>query len=168
MEAQVWVGSLHLYNSGHLIGQWYDLEIYQDDAESLEEDAKQYIIDNLPEGECEGEATEELWCFDVEGLSCGEVSPSTAVELYSEIMEKADKLGYDAELILELESDGYTVDEHTCIVHTEKGDWCELAGMMEEYEEAGRFADYIDWEAMYKYNYDLISVNSGYVFICNH
>lgn len=78
---QVWIGSLHAYNSGRLIGRWYDA--------SENPTAEEWTAEHAP-----GEspiAHEELWCFDLEGFpkGTGEMSPDSAAALDA-LIDSAD------------------------------------------------------------------------------
>lgn len=54
---RVWIGCLACYNSGSLVGEWFDAE----DASSVEPK-------EIHAGTVEVESHEELWCFDVENI----------------------------------------------------------------------------------------------------
>lgn len=68
---RVWVGCLHCYNSGRLVGEWFDAV-----------DADEVTLTDVHRGaggSCGG--CEELWCFDHENLPVrGEMSPNEAAE----------------------------------------------------------------------------------------
>lgn len=61
---RAWVGCLACYNDGRLVGSWLD-------ADGLEDDA---TLDAI----CSRFGHDELWCFDVDGLIGGEMSPAEA------------------------------------------------------------------------------------------
>jgi antirestriction protein len=77
---RVWVGCLGCYNAGHLLGEWVDAEDADDEA------ATKLITEG---GNVRGAHTsdhdaaphEEWWCFDVENMPGGEMSPSTAAKI---------------------------------------------------------------------------------------
>lgn len=65
---RVWIGCLHCYNNGRLVGDWWD---------ALE------AADVTPEdvhGKPVSESHDELWCFDIENIPTGEIDPMTAAE----------------------------------------------------------------------------------------
>lgn len=108
---RVWVGCLGCYNTGHLVGDWFD-------AESAPEDATiwgRHVTIYMPVSHFT-ESHEELWVFDNENfhglLRADECSPVTAKRL--------------AELIAAVESDDYPVEAVAAWVDytgTELGEW---------------------------------------------
>ena len=98
----VWVGMLGIHNSGHLIGQWYDLrdgevptttEAWMADPRNLtailDEQVHPYDIGD------------EVWCFDIEGFPKNEeMSPGQAVEIHEEIEEAAERHCVDEDVIV--------------------------------------------------------------------
>lgn len=83
-EMRAWVGCMACYNSGALVGQWYDAA-----------DAGDVTLADLHDGKPCPNHGEELWCYDTEGLGGGELSPS-------EVAERADILSHadDADALL--------------------------------------------------------------------
>src|SRR5690606_2414363 len=87
-----WVGCLHCYNSGRLVGRWYNLTdpddlavIEGDDDDSGATSLLQSVhAPHNPTGQCE-----ELWVMDHENLPIeGECSPAELVkiaELHDEV-----------------------------------------------------------------------------------
>lgn len=80
---RAWVGCLACYNSGRLVGSWYDA------AEAGDLEIDQIHSDGGYIGHCDGE---ELWCIDTENLPGGELDPTTAAgwgERYEELADDA-------------------------------------------------------------------------------
>ncbi|MCT2999274.1 antirestriction protein ArdA [Propionibacterium freudenreichii] len=68
---RVWIGCLHCYNSGRLVGEWFD---------AVDADGVTLADVHRGEGGARG-GCEELWCFDHENLPVrGEMSPHEAAE----------------------------------------------------------------------------------------
>lgn len=170
-ERRIWVGSLHLYNAGFLIGEWFDIDECTL-ASEIEDQAKEYIEEHLPEGEDLDESIEELWCFDQEGIPVdGECGISEAVDAVADLYRRADELGHDVDTLEAVENAGYTVDSHTILYHLSDGWsadhllWYYLAEQLGMTDEAGRFADYVDWEQMLKYDFSIECINDSYYAI---
>ncbi|PBB08163.1 antirestriction protein [Kocuria sp. WRN011] len=68
---RVWVGCLHCYNAGRLVGEWFDAV-----------DADEVTLTDVHRGAGGARGgCEELWCFDHENLPVrGEMSPHEAAE----------------------------------------------------------------------------------------
>ena len=68
---RVWVGCLHCYNAGRLVGEWFDAV-----------DADEVTLTDVHRGAGGSRGgCEELWCFDHENLPVrGEMSPHEAAE----------------------------------------------------------------------------------------
>lgn len=67
---KAWVGCLHCYNSGALVGDWFDAS-----------EAADVTLDVLHLEHPLQEGCEELWCFDVDGLPVDEeMDPMTAAQ----------------------------------------------------------------------------------------
>lgn len=81
---RVWIGCLHCYNDGKLIGAWYDCCDLADDPEGF--DLARIHRDG---GYVVQPGCEELWCFDHEWIpERGEFDPLRATrwgELYNEL-----------------------------------------------------------------------------------
>lgn len=77
---RAWVGCLACYNSGRLVGAWYD-------AHEAEEDLDQIHADGGYTGHCDGD---EPWCFDTDNLPGGEMGPTTAASWGERYEELAD------------------------------------------------------------------------------
>lgn len=58
---RAWIGCLHCYNAGELIGEWFDAAEAAD--VTLSDIHAPYVLT---------EACEELWCFDVDGIPINE------------------------------------------------------------------------------------------------
>ena len=69
MTPRVWIGCLHCYNDGRLVGDWWDAD---EAADVTPEDVH---------GKPVSESHDELWCFDHENIPTdGELDPITAGE----------------------------------------------------------------------------------------
>lgn len=170
IEGRIWAGSLHLYNCGYLIGEWFDID--QDtDPSDLESDIKSYIKANLPAGESYAESVEELHCFDQEVPALdGECSPLDAIEHLVELAEKVENCPFDYETYIALTDAGIEVDENTSAydcgdTHHESHAWAQLADEIGDWHEAGTFADYVDWEQFYNGSFTLYRINDSYMAI---
>ena len=65
---RAWVGCLQCYNSGDLVGEWFDAS-----------EAADVTLDVLHLEHPLQEGCEELWCFDVDGIPVNEeMSPLEA------------------------------------------------------------------------------------------
>lgn len=68
---RAWVGCLHCYNSGRLVGEWFDAV----DADGVT------LADVHRSAGGSRDGCEELWCIDHENLPVrGEMSPHEAAE----------------------------------------------------------------------------------------
>ncbi|WP_435769721.1 antirestriction protein ArdA [Nocardioides sp. SYSU DS0651] len=72
VDARVWIGCLHCYNGGALVGEWYD---------AGEADAVCIDALHIDAGAVARVSCEEMWVMDHEGLPIsGECSPAEAAE----------------------------------------------------------------------------------------
>ena len=75
---RVWIGCLHCYNSGHLIGEWFDA--------ATADEVTTYDVHGAHSRE---DSHDELWVFDYENIPVrGEMDPSEAAEwgrVYTEV-----------------------------------------------------------------------------------
>jgi len=68
---RVWIGCLHCYNAGRLVGEWFDA-VDADEATLAD-------VHRDAGGSCVG--CDELWCFNDENLPVrGEMGPNEAAE----------------------------------------------------------------------------------------
>lgn len=76
---RVWIGCLHCYNSGHLVGDWFDAV-----------GADEVSLADVHRGSGRGwTACEELWCLDHEHIPIsGEFGPLEAAQ-WGEVYEEA-------------------------------------------------------------------------------
>ena len=159
-----WVGSLHLYNCGHLVGTWIELDDCTD-ADDAHAAACDHIRANLPPGESYQEAIEELWCFDHEYLGGGECSIPEAVKRAEKLREAADKYGLDLDAVLALEAEGYELTKgYDYSIHAAEDHhpWDCLAddlGFMHDVPEHLR--DFVDWESYLSDSYTLTNYIDG-------
>jgi len=80
---RVWIGCLHCYNDGRLVGDWWDAN------------EAAYVTPEDVHGRPVNESHDELWCFDHENIPTGgELDPMTAGEWGDRYKEVTDK-GYD-------------------------------------------------------------------------
>jgi|LSQX01.2.fsa_nt_gb antirestriction protein len=117
---RAWVGCLACYNSGRLVGDWYDA----DEAGDL--DISQVHQDGGYAGHCDGE---ELWCFDTENMPGGEMDPLTAADWGERYDELADDSQWPAYLAYVENFGG--------------GDLPEVADFEEAYR--GEFSEFVDY-----------------------
>lgn len=94
-EMRAWVGCLACYNSGNLVGEWFDAADAPTDMDAFNEAVSSH----------KGIDCEELWVFDHEGLPGGEFSPSTAVA-WAELFDRID--APNAAVLLWLDDQGIT------------------------------------------------------------
>ena len=80
---RVWIGCLHCYNDGRLVGDWWDAD---EAADVTPEDVH---------GKPVSESHDELWCFDHENIPTdGELDPVTAGE-WGDRYEEVTGKGHD-------------------------------------------------------------------------
>lgn len=136
-DRNVWVGSLHTYNSGWLIGSWYP-------ADQCPQEASEWVADHLLElqkafhtatvDELESE-NEELWVFDHEGYpkGIGEMSPME-VERIEEVFADAERRGISESVLLAyVAGNGGDLDDGA--VDEAERTWRGSAGTLLEYVE---------------------------------
>lgn len=58
---RAWIGCLHCYNNGELVGEWFDAA-----------EAADVTLDDIHEPHTLTEGCEELWVFDVDGMPINE------------------------------------------------------------------------------------------------
>ena len=67
---KAWIGCLHCYNDGELVGEWFDAA-----------EAADVTLTDIHAPHMLTDACEELWCFDVDGLPVNEeMDPLTAAK----------------------------------------------------------------------------------------
>ena len=173
IEGRIWAGSLHLYNSGYLVGEWFDIDSDTCPIE-LQEQIEGYIKEHLPKGESYEEAIDKLFCFDHE-LPCmkGQTSPSGAIKHLEQLAEALDDCGYDLETYEALVKAGCNPTDYDVTI-TPIGslglgpDWSELADQLGDYEQAGTYASYVNWERFYNDNWSAELINdTWYAIACN-
>lgn len=78
---RVWIGCLHCYNSGQLVGEWFNAI----DADEVTLASVHRSADGTQEG------CEELWCFDADDMPVRrEMSPAEAAE-WGRVIEEVDE-----------------------------------------------------------------------------
>lgn len=81
-DARVWIGCLHCYNAGHLVGEWYPAA----EADDISTDSLHIDSGTIARVSCE-----ELWVMDHEGLPIsGECSPAEAAR-WGQLLEEVDE-----------------------------------------------------------------------------
>ena len=117
---RAWVGCLACYNSGRLVGDWYDAnEVGDLDYDQIHQDGGWLEP-------CDGE---EYWVFDSEALPGGEMDPATAASWGERYDELADDSQWPAYLVY-VENFG-------------RGDLPEIADFRDAYK--GEFSEFVDY-----------------------
>ena len=125
---RVWVGCLACYNSGLLLGDWFDADDCPDDQESFNETVK------VPRSHI-AEGHEEFWVMDHENSPVsGEYSPMDAQQ-YADWMEQLHETDYAA--FRAYLSNGYDFDEDSVDNFHEAyaGQWDSDADFAEQFAE---------------------------------
>lgn len=155
-QPRAWVGCLACYNSGRLVGQWYD-------ADEAEDDIAQIHKDGGYAGPCDGE---EPWCFDTENLPGGEMDPATARK-WGAMYEKLDNdaawpafLAYAANHHTDL----YGMPEIEDFTDAYQGRWDEFSDYAHHYAEETALQQGWPDEAILHFNWDSYaeSLEQGY------
>ena len=168
---RVWIGCLHHYNSGYLVGHWFDAAT-----------ADEVTLADVHEGsgldcaECE-----ELWVFDIESIPVRrEMSPSEAAE-WGGVYEEAGGEQWPA-LCAWVESGDYVTEGDTdlpCVSDFEErycGAWesfedyarevADLIGLLTDVPE--EIANYFDWDSWTRdlgFDYSTYDDPDGGVFV---
>lgn len=162
-EPQAWIGCLAAYNSGHLHGEWVDL-----DCEVALDEACKKILATSPVDDAE-----ELWVMDHEGLPISrECSPAEALRL-GLIVHAFEGRGFDLEIVTfamdQIQSDGLAelleYVDNNYLGHYEDAesmayDHCESMG----WEAPAWAIHFIDYKAMGEallQDYSHFELNSG-------
>lgn len=122
-DPKVWVGCVACYNSGRLVGAWFDATTApQQMAEFNEAIAGQQVRPNHSHARTVEEIHEELWCFDHDGfagLLTGECSPTEAARL--------------GQLIADLQRDGIPVPAYAAYREDVGAEYATLDGFLDAF-----------------------------------
>ncbi len=153
---RVWIGCLHCYNSGALVGEWYDAA-----------DADAVTVDGLHADACTTArvSCEELWVMDHEHLPItGECSPADAAE-WGRLLRNVEE--WQREALLAWVRSGDYITEGTGVLPSMTdfeeryaGEWRTFRDFAEELaDDAGMLPEIPEWARPYfdmeKFAYDL-------------
>lgn len=171
IQPAVWLGCLHCYNSGRLIGRWFSCDCIMDVTLADVHGGSEHVLPGC----------EEVWCMDSEYLPAGtgEMSQDRAArwgELYAELGEAL----WPA-LIAWVDSGACVtdIDDLPCLGDFEdrfEGEWpsfddyaaqlAEDIGHTNDWpEEARRYLDWDAWARDLRFDYLVADAPEGGVFV---